>query len=310
MDSKSDSIATTSGAKHISVCICTYKRALLLKRLLDKLRDQDTDGAFTYSIVVADNDALQSAREVVSDFAATSSIPITYCVEPHQNIPSARNKAIENASGHFVAFIDDDEFPTKRWLVTLLSACDRYGADGALGPVKRHFDGSPPKWIVKGAFYQRPTYSTGLVIDWKKGRTNNVLLNKRVFSLGGQPFRPEFRSGEDQDFFRRMIELGCVFIWCNEAVVYEVVPPVRWKRSFILKRGLLRGATSILHPTFGLGEVIKSLIAVPAYTVALPFAFVCGHHLFMALAEKLCDHTGKLLALLGFNPVKEPYVTE
>jgi glycosyltransferase involved in cell wall biosynthesis len=277
---------------------------------LEELRDQDTDGLFTYSIVVADNDARQSAKAVVSDFAATSSIPITYCVEPRQNIPSARNKAIENASGDFVAFIDDDEFPTKRWLVTLLSACNRHAVEGALGPVRRHFDGSPPKWIVKGGFYERPTYSTGLVIDWEKGRTNNVLLNKRIFSLGGQPFRPEFRSGEDQDFFRRMIESGFAFVWCNEAVVYEVVPPVRWKRTFILRRGLLRGATSILHPTFGTREVLKSLIAVPVYTVALPFAFVCGHHRFMALAEKLCDHTGKLLAVLGFNPVKEPYVTE
>jgi cellulose synthase/poly-beta-1,6-N-acetylglucosamine synthase-like glycosyltransferase len=277
---------------------------------LDELRDQDTDGLFTYSIVVADNDALQSARGAVLDFAATSSIPITYCVEPHQNIPLARNKAIENASGDFVAFIDDDEFPTKRWLLTLLNACNQYGVDGVLGPVRRCFDGSPPKWIVKGGFYQRPTYSTGFVIDWEKGRTNNVLLKKGILSPGVQPFRPEFRSGEDQDFFRRMIEMGWVFIWCNEAVVYEVVPPIRWKRAFILRRALLRGATFIFHPTFGAREVVKSLIAVPVYTVALPLAFACGHHRFVALAEKLSEHIGRLLALLGFNPVKEPYVTE
>ena len=265
---------------------------------------------FTYSIVVADNDAQQSARDVVSEFAAASRIPITYCVEPFQNIPSARNKAIENSSGDYVAFIDDDEFPTRRWLLTLLEACNRYGVDGALGPVERYFEGNPPTWIVKGGFYQRPAYPTGLVIDWKKGRTNNVLLKKRLFSLGGRPFRPEFRSGEDQDFFRRMIESGCKFVWCNEAVVYEVVPPVRWKRTFILKRGLLRGATSILHPTVGASDIVKSLIAIPVYTIALPFALASGQHRFMALAEKLCDHTGKLLALLGYDPIKQPYVTD
>ena len=58
-----------------------------------------------------------------------------------------------------------------------------------------------------------------------------------------QPFNPEFRQGEDQDFFRRMIDHGHVFIWCNEAVAYEVVPPIRWKRTFMLKRALLRGAS-------------------------------------------------------------------
>jgi succinoglycan biosynthesis protein ExoM len=305
-----DDSQMTHDLKHITVCICTYKRPRLLKRLLDELRDQDQAGLFTYSIVVADNDALHSAQEVVSDFADTSSTPITYCSEPRQNIPLARNKAIENAPGDFIAFIDDDEFPTKNWLLTLFNACNRNGVDGVVGPVRRYFDESPPKWIIKGGFYERRTYPTGFVLDWKNGRTNNVLLSKRLFSPGVQPFKPEFRSGEDQDFFRRMIEIGCVFIWCNEAVVYEVVPPIRWKRSVILKRALLRGTMSTIHPTFSSREVAKSFIAVPVYTVALPLAFLWGHHRFMTLAEKLCEHIGRLLALLGINPVKEAYVTE
>jgi succinoglycan biosynthesis protein ExoM len=295
---------------HISVCICTYKRPRFLKRLLEELGGQDTDGLFTYSIVVADNDLSESAKPVVDDFTAVSPIPVTYCVEPRQNIPLARNMAVENATGDFVAFIDDDEFPTKRWLLTLFKACIEYDVDGVLGPVKRHFDEVPPKWIVKGSFYQRPTYPTGLVIDWKKGRTNNVLLKKRIFSAGARPFRPEFRTGEDQDFFRRMIEMGHVFIWCNEAVAYEVVPPIRWRRTFILRRALLRGTVSLLHPTFGARDIFKSFIAALVYTAALPFALVIGHHRFMALLEKLCEHIGRLLALLGINPVREPYVTD
>ena len=88
----------TNGTKHISVCICTYKRPRFLKRLLEELGGQDTGGLFTYSIVVADNDHLQSAKPVVWDFAAVSSIQVTYCVEPQQNIALARNKAIENAN--------------------------------------------------------------------------------------------------------------------------------------------------------------------------------------------------------------------
>jgi len=95
---------------HISVCVCTYKRPLFLQRLLDELREQETNGLFTYSIVVADNDHLQSAKAVVEGFEAASNIPIIYCVEPRQNIALARNKTIENAEGDFVALIDDDEF--------------------------------------------------------------------------------------------------------------------------------------------------------------------------------------------------------
>src|SRR2546422_1199652 len=177
--------------------------------------------------------------------------------------------------------------------------------------VKPHFDEAPPKWVVEGKFYERPTYPTGFVIDWEKGRVNNVLLKKRIFAADAQPFRPEFRTGEDQDFFRRMIEKGHVFIWCNEAVAYEAVPPIRWKRTFMLRRALLQGAlTPLVDPTFGALDIAKSVIAVPAYTGALPFALVFGHHRFMIVLVKLFHHIAKLLALLGINPIREPYVTD
>src|SRR3984893_17792103 len=105
--------------KHVSVWICTYRRPQLLKRLLQTLEKQETHGLFTFSIVVADNDGRRSAEALVSDFAADAAIAVTYCVEPQQNISLARNKAIANAIGDFIAFIDDDESPAKRWPLTL-----------------------------------------------------------------------------------------------------------------------------------------------------------------------------------------------
>jgi glycosyltransferase involved in cell wall biosynthesis len=300
----------TKEIKHICVCVCTYKRPQLLKRLLEELCGQDTGGLFTYSIVVVDNDHLRSAQAMVLEFAAASSLPIMYCVEPRQNIALARNTAIKNTHGEFIAFIDDDEFPTKRWLLILFKALNEYKADGALGPVKPHFDVEPPKWIVQGKFYERRTYPTGFVIDWRKGRTGNVLLKRHILIDDAQLFRPEFRTGEDQDFFRRLIKKGHVFIWCNEAEAYEVVPPERWKRTFILKRALLEGTISRLHPTFGALDIAKSALAVPAYITVLPIALILGHSRLMLCLMKLFSHVGRLLALVGINPVREPYVTE
>lgn len=301
--------SVNNGTKHISVCVCTYRRPDLLSRLLEKLSLQQTGGLFTYSVVVVDNDCLESSRNVVSRLAMVSAIPINYCGEPRQNIALARNKAVENAGGDLLAFIDDDEFPAEEWLLTLFKACNEYGVDGVVGPVKRHFDEQPPKWLVKGRFYERPTYSSGLQLDWAKGRTNNLLLKRQMIAPGDQPFRPEFRTGEDQDFFRRMIEKGYVFAWCNEAVVYEVVLPARWRRAFMLRRALLQGTVSVLHPTFRASHIAKSLIAVPVYAAALPVALFVGHHRFMTLLIKLFDHIGRLLALLHVNLIKEPYVT-
>jgi hypothetical protein len=162
---------------------------------------------------------------------------------------------------------------------------------------------------VDGKFYDRPTYPTGLVIDWRKGRTGNTFLKRDVFAGMEEPFRPQFRTGEDQDFFRRVIEKGFVFIWCNEAVAYETVPASRWDRSFLLKRALLRGYTSLAHPTFAARDIFKSFVATLAYVFALPFALILGQGKFMSVLVKLCDHLGKLLGFVGINPVKEPYVT-
>jgi len=300
----------TTEATHISVCVCSYRRPDLLRRLLRELDGQDTNGLFTYSIVVADNDYLRSAEPVVLDFAAASRARIRYCVEPRQNIALARNKAIENATGDFIAFIDDDEFPAARWLLTLFETCNKYGVDGVLGPVKPHFEEEPPKWVRKGKFYDRPTYPTGLVIDGKKGRTGNVLLKRHIVPATGEPFNPEFLTGEDQDFFGRMIAKGHVFIWCNEAVAYEAVPPIRWKRTFMLKRALLSGQMSSVPPTFGAINIAKSVLAVPIYTAGLPLALALGHDKFMMCLIKLFDHAGGLLALLGIKPIKAPYITE
>src|SRR5262249_27429569 len=146
--------------------------------------------------------------------------------------------------------------------------------------------------------------------DWTKTRTGNALLKKHVLRDTEHPFRTEFRAGEDTDFFRRMIEKGHVFAWCNEAVVSEIIPPKRCKHTFMLRKALLRGAAARLQPSCGVLDIGKSIIALPIYAVALPFALMLGHHRFMILLVKLSDHLGKLLAVIGVDPIKEPYVTE
>jgi succinoglycan biosynthesis protein ExoM len=290
----------------ISVCVCTYKRPLLLKRLLEELACQETKDLFDFSIVVVDNDSHQSARQVVTDFAGSSLIETIYCIEPASNIALARNKAVESAKGEYLAFIDDDEVPGKDWLLGLLKACKTYGVDGVLGPVKPHFEVAPPEWLTKAGFYNRPTHETGFVMTWQEARTGNVLIRRQILNGLDPVFRPEFGiGGEDQDFFRRMIDKGHTFIWCNEAPAYETVPPHRWKRRFLLKRALLRGKITFRHPTNRLSNIIKSVIAVPLYGIALPFLLILGHHLFMKYFVRLFDHLGRLLALINLNPIKE-----
>jgi glycosyltransferase involved in cell wall biosynthesis len=271
-----------------------------------ELNGQDTKGLFSFSIVIADNDHRQSAKQVVLDFAATSSIPTVYCVEPEQNIALARNKALSKAEGDFIAFIDDDEIPTVNWLYNLLDACNSYNADGVLGPVKPQFEHVPPQWVTKGRIFERPEHDNGHRLDWSETRTGNVLFKRKILAGVDYAFRPAFGTGsEDVDFFRRMIGNGMTFVWCNNAVVYEIVPPQRCKRSYLLKLALLRGGNSLKHKEHRGINLIKSFIAVPAYSFILPFLFFAGEHYVMTYLIRLFDHIGRLLALLGINPVRK-----
>lgn len=291
----------TDANRHISVCICTFKRPVLLKRLLSELDQQETGGLFRYSIVVADNDREQSAHGVVMEFAARSSIPVTYCVEPQQNIALSRNKALANARGEFIACIDDDEYPAPAWLCALFKTCNASGADGVLGPVLPSFEEEPPEWVTRGRFFEkRSNCKTGNRLGLAETRTSNVLFRRKILDGPEALFRAEFGTGsEDVDFFWRHMNKGRVFVWCNEAVVYEAVPPKRYTRRYLLRMALLRGSNSLKYPSGRVRNLVKSFVALPVYGLALPFLRLAGDHHFMKYLVKFFDHAGRLLTLFG-----------
>lgn len=270
------------------------------------LTNQKTEGLFTYSIVVADNDVSESARVGVEEFKATSPIPVVYCVEAAKNIALVRNKAISVATGNWIAFIDDDEFPVEIWLLSLYQTCVAQRAQGVLGPVRPHFEETPPPWVKKCGLYDRPEHETGYVIPWRESRTGNVLFRRDILPAKNAAFDERFNNGgEDQDFFRRMMESGARFIWCNEAVVYETVPPIRWDKKIMMQRALLRGRNTLKHAEQGKRGVLKSLVAVVIYAPALPLLALTAEHLYVRFLIKTCDHLGKVLAALRLNWVSD-----
>jgi glycosyltransferase involved in cell wall biosynthesis len=274
---------------------------------LEHLRGLETDDLFDYSIVVADNDRGKTARATVEEFARTVTLQVTYCVEPEQNISLARNKALEFAQGDHVAWIDDDEFPSKDWLLIFFKALQKYQSDGVLGPVKPVFETRPPEWITKGRFFEKPRRVTGLKLRWNQTSTANVLIRRQILDGLKAPFRLEFGSGlEDVDFFRRMMQAGRTFVWCDEAIVSEIIPPTRWKRRYLIRRALLRGRNG--HHFAGFQSVVKSVIAVPLYLFLLPFLLLAGQHLFVRFLMKTGDHVGKLCGVLGLKIMGEKYL--
>jgi glycosyltransferase involved in cell wall biosynthesis len=300
-----------SAVHHISVCVCTFARRPLLARLLEKLNTQVTNNCFTYSAVVVDNDAAGTARAVVEDARKTSRFPIDYDIEPERSISLARNRSLKNAKGDLIAFIDDDEFPAEDWLLKHYQLLVESNADGVLGPVVPHLDGEGPAWLARSGLLDRRRLKTGEIIRSSQDtRTGNVLLWRRLFAESGGSFDPKYgrSGGGDAVFFKRMMEKGKVFAWCDEACVYESVPPERQTRAYYIRRACTRGMTEAWETPFLSRSNARSAIAVILYTCSLPVLLVAGQHLFMKYLVKNCDHLAKLLTYLRIRPVAErPY---
>src|SRR5436190_13333040 len=158
---------TPPKSEHISICVCTFQRPELLAELLRALLDQITNSEFRYSIIVVDNDRLESGRPTVEQFRKGAAHILEYSVEPEQSIALARNRAVAQATGDYIAFVDDDETPSEDWLYQLYLALMRSDSDGVLGPVKPCFASPPPAWILKAGIFDRPNsqnYPTGMIL--------------------------------------------------------------------------------------------------------------------------------------------------
>ena len=295
------------GPDRISVCICTYRRPELLRRLLDSLTVQKSDPSFTFDVVVIDNDRERSAESTVAASRASGALNITYGCEPEQNISLTRNRAVRNAAGNLIAFIDDDERPSADWLAQLHRTLRTFGADGALGPVVPDYPEGMPAWVRKGGFCERRRLSTGTFITAADARTGNVLLSRSLFPDGDVWFDPAFgrTGGEDSDFFLRKFNDGRKFVWCDEAAAFEAVPPERWTESYYIKRhhrsGTQDGERMRAGKLPGDGQIARNGLILVAGLGLAPFTpFLRADHRVKVL-RKLAYCAGVITGNLGLS---------
>lgn len=274
----------------------------MLAHTLEGAASQITESEFSFEIVVVDNDSQRSAEDIVSSFQKNKDLYIIYDCEPEQNISLARNRAVRNAKGNLIAFIDDDETPNKDWLLKLYETIKNYSVQGVLGPVLPSFESPPPSWVLEGHFFERDRFQTGTVLEHPRyTRTGNVLFSRSICREIDQPFDPKYGliGGEDVDFFRHRIRNGFKFVWCDEAIVYEHVPASRCKFKYLLNRAFLRGISNSKSNSLLSLATIKSLTAIGIYTAFLPVLAFVGRGVMAKYAIKCADHVGKIAGLMG-----------
>jgi len=280
----------------------------MLSRTLVGIISQVTDPEFTFEVVIVDNDEKRSAEQIAVQYQARNQIKIIYDCEPRQGIPFARNRTIRNASGNFIAIIDDDEFPTADWLSKMYNCMKNHNADGVLGPVLPDFPSGAPSWLKKSGLCDRPRNRTGSIVTGGL-RTGNVLFRRNVFEKDDKWFDPArgLTGGEDGEFMSRQIKRGCKFVWCDEAIVYETVPEDRWSASFYLKRqfriGTLAGNNH--RKKIILNKLIKNIVLLLGYCALLPFTLILGKPIWLKVLTKIYYNAGYTFSFFGIEDVQQ-----
>lgn len=288
----------------VDVCACTFRRPLVV-RLLASLAKQDLPADIKVRVIVADNDDVASARDIVERAFTDLGLDGVYLHAPARNISVARNACLNAATASLIAFIDDDEVARPNWLACLVSELDRTGADVVFGKVNASYAKDAPTWLREADLHSTPApFRRGRI---EGGYTCNVLMRRKA--VGALRFDPSFgrSGGEDTTFFAAMKQMGATMAYTPAAVVLEPVSEGRSSLKWLTSRayrsgqtyGLLRlrgGETKFAVAAVSLVKVVWCL-AVVALTIWSPVkwrrAAVRGHL-----------HAGVLGAAMGRAPLE------
>lgn len=296
----------------ISICACTFRRPDGLLRLLSHLRGISVPAGCKLELLVVDNDPAGSGRQSFETGSRDWPWPARYVVEPRSGVGFARTRCVQEAQGPWIAYIDDDEWPEPDWLAALWRTQLATSADGVFGPVLASFDEPPPAWLVQTGFYDRPRHATGDKLPWSACATGNVLFKRQLFfDVGG--FDPQFaQSGsEDSDFFWRCLRRGARFVWADDAIAHEGVPPHRMTRDYLRERSFRAGQNyARLHAHWQGRHMYGYFLLRGFATVLLVAPLALGARLLYGAANfryegKLQGGLGKMSA--AWAPVSHEY---
>jgi succinoglycan biosynthesis protein ExoM len=294
------------GTPDISVCIATFRRPRGLVRLLDSLSKQKLPDGLDVEIIAVDNDAAGPARPRAMAVCEAAR-RVRWFVEPRQNIALARNRAVSEARGRWIAFIDDDEIADEGWLAAYWTLVEDGVGDGFFGPVKARLDEVVTPWLDVETFYSRPRHASGTPIDAAEASTSNALVRRTLFAE--RSFDPAWgrTGGSDVELFDRMLAAGARFLWCDEALVWETIPPRRHCLGWLSQRAFRGGVgfTRLQRQHRRSGAVSRglprALLALAVLAPALPVSLLGGRAAAARVWLRICTQIGHLWAFAGLR---------
>lgn len=224
---------------NVALCICTFRRPEGLARLLEDLTALSGDIAL--EIVVSDNDAGEQGMAVCQNLRDDYPYPVHAVRATEPGISSARNTACKKAlelDTTLIAFLDDDEWPSKHWLSELLRVQQDHDADLVGGPTCSVFPDDADPELMNNHYYGADLHLDDGSRCVLEAAGNFLIKRNTLRSMAPEFFRHEFdhSGGEDLAFFTQLKQAGAHMRWAANAVVYEDVPASRLADSWLQQR--------------------------------------------------------------------------
>jgi len=231
---------------NLTVILCTFNRHQLLEKALESVAASKVPDLVKWEVLVVDNNSTDQTRDVIQHLSRRYQGRFRYLFEPRQGKSFALNRAIREARGDVLAFMDDDVTVEPEWLRNLTAALDCEQWAGAGGRIVLQWPAALPSWLSINGPYARhpfPGFDQGDEAKELIGPPfgTNMAFRKEVFERHGG-FRTDLGPvpgseirAEDTEFGRRVIAAGERLRYEPSAVVYHPVPENRIDKRFFLK---------------------------------------------------------------------------
>jgi glucosyl-dolichyl phosphate glucuronosyltransferase len=233
----------------------THNRSQLLRATLASIAALHLPAGIEAECVVVDNRSTDDTSRVVAGFASQSALSTRYVYEGGAGSSYARNRAVEEARGDFILFIDDDAVAEPDWAAEMLAEIERRQLDVACGMVLPQWTRKPPRWLGPSLYVRLAVHDPARLAIASRAECEtihnyfsaNVGFRRRTFELFGN-FRQDLgvvggnpMSGEDTELFARIAARGGALGFAPRARVHHLIPPERMRRLYLWRKSYAFG---------------------------------------------------------------------
>ena len=195
----------------VSVVVCSFNGARTIRDCLDGLSKLEYPN---YEVIVVDDGSIDSTGAIAAQYKCR------VIRTENRGLSSARNTGLKEATGEFIAYIDDDAWPDPHWLKYLIETFESTEHAGVGGPnLPPPHDGPIAECVANAPGGPAHVLLSDQVAEHIPG-CNMAFRKSQLEAIGG--FDTQFwTAGDDVDVCWRMQERGCTLGFHPAAMVWH-----------------------------------------------------------------------------------------